>query len=244
MNDRKEIPLGPNESLIVFSDGTVIHQRDECQFYPRVFIEQQQRKFTNYQYKRFYLKGKRYYLHRILAICFVENPANFGFVNHIDGNSLNNTISNLEWCHNSSVIIDMSRRQEADKHYQTIDRDRLTGLSKGVYNYYMTGDETTIRQLFQTDRLRDICAWAVAADSSSRFDLLYDDLYENILAKIRRGVFLPGYDERGDHRFFNYCVNTCRWMATERQKLFAGITERPQYVDRMKRRAYDASTFC
>jgi hypothetical protein len=39
-------------------------------------------------------------VHRLLAICFIDNPKNHPQVNHIDGNRLNNEISNLEWVNN------------------------------------------------------------------------------------------------------------------------------------------------
>ena len=38
------------------------------------------------------------FIHRILALLFIPNPTNKPFVNHIDGNKLNNNIDNLEWC--------------------------------------------------------------------------------------------------------------------------------------------------
>jgi len=40
---------------------------------------------------------KKYSLHRLVAQMFIENTANKPFVNHIDGNKLNNAAHNLEW---------------------------------------------------------------------------------------------------------------------------------------------------
>lgn len=42
-------------------------------------------------------KQSSYFLHRLLAQTFIDNPNNDPVVNHIDGNKLNNNLSNLEW---------------------------------------------------------------------------------------------------------------------------------------------------
>lgn len=45
-------------------------------------------------------KRKIFYVHRLIAIAFIPNPGEKPQINHKDGNGLNNSIENLEWCTN------------------------------------------------------------------------------------------------------------------------------------------------
>lgn len=43
-------------------------------------------------------KSKTFLVSRLVAISFLENLNNLPQINHIDGNSMNNNVNNLEWC--------------------------------------------------------------------------------------------------------------------------------------------------
>ena len=44
------------------------------------------------------LNNKKYSVHRLVAETFIHKEKGKDYVNHIDGNKLNNCVDNLEWC--------------------------------------------------------------------------------------------------------------------------------------------------
>ena len=53
---------------------------------------------NNRGYLTVVIRHKTHMVHRLVAKAFIPNPENKSFVNHKDGNKLNNHMSNLEWC--------------------------------------------------------------------------------------------------------------------------------------------------
>lgn len=72
-------------------------------------------------YQMLHINNRYYFIHRLVAELYVENPNpdKYHFINHIDGNKLNNIFWNLEWCN-----ISINTQHAA-----------LTGLNNGP-NYY------------------------------------------------------------------------------------------------------------
>lgn len=80
----------------------------------------------NKGYKRVTLskdgKTRRFLIHRLVAIHFLENLENKPMVNHIDNNPSNNNINNLEWVTHSENMI------HAQKQNRLFNSQRTGGL--------------------------------------------------------------------------------------------------------------------
>lgn len=84
----------------VSKDGQVMNVRKNKTIKPLLNI-------YGYYSVRLHKDGNRRtaFVHRLIAQAFIPNPDNKSEVNHIDGNKLNNDISNLEWVSHRENII-------------------------------------------------------------------------------------------------------------------------------------------
>jgi len=86
---------------------------------------------------------KTHYIHRLLATAFISNDGNKGYVNHRDGNSRNNDLSNLEWV----------------THAENVSHGYDTGLNSnkaGSHTFAVGVIDNTIRKQFAT--IKEWCA--------------------------------------------------------------------------------------
>ena len=67
-------------------------------------------------------KAKNRTIHRLVAQAFIPNPNNYPIVNHKDGNRLNNSVENLEWCTQSHNV--------KESYRLGIEKPNLTNLGK------------------------------------------------------------------------------------------------------------------
>ena len=65
---------------------------------------------------------KSFFIHRLVASAFVENPRNLPYVNHEDCNYLNNNAENLTWCTPRENMRHAIKNGRFDHHYPVLKR--------------------------------------------------------------------------------------------------------------------------
>lgn len=83
-------------------------------------------------------KYKNEYIHRLVAIAFVQNPNNYEYVDHIDRNKENNHYTNLRWVsakENTANTAGKSRYSVRRSHRHHYEQQTITA----VQNDYLAG---------------------------------------------------------------------------------------------------------
>ena len=135
------------------------------------FILEPERELTytlnNRGYYSVGIRRKTHMVHRLVAQAFIPNPENKPFVNHIDGNKLNNHVSNLEWCtvqENNLHARQTGLHKQAVGHkinYQS-DASKRKALSNLKDKSKLTPDDVRyVRRVFKS-RSKEFSATALA----------------------------------------------------------------------------------
>jgi hypothetical protein len=117
------------------------------------------------------ISPNRFFIHRLVAESFIPNPENKPCVNHIDGNKLNNKISNLEWVTYSENTIHCIQ-------------NNLVKTSSGISHYKSRFNEDQIREMRKRynlgDRITDI-GRDYEIDDSVAFNIIKKKTYKNVI---------------------------------------------------------------
>ena len=138
---------------------------------------------------------KKELVHRLVAKAFIPNPENKPDVNHIDGNKLNNHVSNLEWVTKSENMV----------HARD---NKLIPVGEENYNskYYDEQINEACRLMQEGYRNCDICSML--------------DLPKNIVSQLRNGVIWNHIRSKYDIKTVKQkraSVDTVTWICRKLQ---------------------------
>ncbi len=95
----------PNWIKTIESSGAIYHERSGLYVWRHGAVNTP-RVYRSGEYPHVIDGNKnKWMLHRLVAECFIPNPENKQFVNHIDGNKKNAHVDNLEWVTHSENML-------------------------------------------------------------------------------------------------------------------------------------------
>lgn len=147
-------PIKDFENYLISDSGQIFSTRSER------YLSINNNVKLDYPQIHLWKNGKEYmfYVHRLVAQTFIDNPLNLPEVNHIDGNRTNNKVSNLEWVTSSGNSYHASKtglrtytnRLTKDEFKQCL-LDVIAGES-----YYSLSQRVPYKVPFLSTKLREL----------------------------------------------------------------------------------------
>ena len=144
----------PNyEGYKINKNGVVISTvfKNDCR--PAPMVVSSRIDFTGYPCVM--LNAKPVRIHRLLAMCYIPNPNNYPWIDHIDRNRTNNDLANLRWVNASMNNRNRGKWYKKDAKYIHLN-SYTDKKNKKTYNYYivqyLNKDRVFIRKRFQTEQ--------------------------------------------------------------------------------------------
>ena len=99
---------------------------------------------------------KKCLVHRLVAEAFIPNSSSKDFVNHIDNNPSNNTVSNLEWCTHSENMVHAIKQNRLQNTHLKASKARAEKFQKETENYFVYSMGTRFLKAYMKDKKRYI----------------------------------------------------------------------------------------
>lgn len=172
----KILPLKKGQYLIVCPNGDIFIDDGKKVFEPCKWI-------CNGRL-RVLIKGKCFYVGRIVAEQFIPNPNGYKFVYYKDMDSMNNCVENLEWRIDSKVF--------NKEFYNQIDSTKFTDSDKAIYEYYKNNnDELLYRFIYlNSDYITQIRGF-IKIGCGYYNDTILDYTYGLLLKRIKTKSIVP-----------------------------------------------------
>ena len=131
---------------VIYEDGKVYNDRIKKWLCPRVTPDGYATVIFKYNGKKKEIK-----LHRLVAMCFLEydpDPNKYA-INHIDGNKLNNDVSNLEWVTDKGNI----RKSIIMGQNSKVRPVKATNIKTGETRFFVSARNTALMFNVQTNTI-------------------------------------------------------------------------------------------
>ena len=90
---------------------------------------------------------KKEFIHRLVAIAFIDDPNNYTEVHHIDANTSNNTADNLEWINHKNNLNQKERLEKICKKVLCVETNEVFNSIK----------EASISKQLQVSHIGEVC---------------------------------------------------------------------------------------